>query len=176
MQHCAYPPVPVCDQPESPDCQPPGIEAPTARIVFFVLHSALRKSAAAEAQQSESVRHHYPRGESQQLRTVDEVPDLGAVRPPSRCKGISGGTAHGFLAVGALERQAGVRQALDVRRLHEGHVVSREIWPQVIEDDVPAPVNINLDQQPKQYDRTPMQKSISAARSRESYTVRDVET
>lgn len=84
-----------------------------------------------------------PCGISRRLRTVDEVPDLGAVRPPSSCKGISGWAAHGFLAVGALERQAGVRQALDVRRLHEGHVVSREIWSQVIEDNVPTPDKIS---------------------------------
>eukprot|EP01043_Picozoa_sp_COSAG02_P089621 COSAG02_NODE_26574_length_630_cov_0.768362_1_plen_91_part_10 len=58
MQHCACPPVPVCDHPESPDCQPPDIETPTARIVFFVVHSAFRKSAVAETlQRSESVRH-----------------------------------------------------------------------------------------------------------------------
>ena len=74
---------------------------------------------------------------------VHEVPHFGGVWAPASREAVATRGAHGLLAVGAGEGEAGVGELLDVRGAHEWHIVRGKVRAEVIYNTkatIPPPI------------------------------------
>mmetsp|Transcript_641 Transcript_641/g.1945 ORF Transcript_641/g.1945 Transcript_641/m.1945 type:complete len:289 (-) Transcript_641:96-962(-) len=125
------------------------LEGPTGtrrvrRAGRAALREASRQGCAPSTWRVLETAHHARAGPAHVVRAralglskmVDEVPHLRAIGPPAGGEAVARRRADCFLAVGALEDEASVREALHRRRVHLALAVRGDVGTKVVVDKV----------------------------------------